>query len=157
MFEHMRQFLDTLFQHREEPPQISEEDTRLAVAALLYYMINVDGFADPGERERLRQILAETYALEGPALEELMSSAKTLEQEAVDLYQFTSRIKRCMNADDRRRVVEMMWQVAYADGEIHALEDNTVWRVAELLGISARDRLSLQHKVMRYTPPRNDP
>jgi uncharacterized tellurite resistance protein B-like protein len=47
----------------------------------------------------------------------------------------------------RLRIVEMMWEVVYADGEVSEFEDNVVWRAADLLGISSRDRLELKHQV----------
>jgi hypothetical protein len=41
----------------------------------------------------------------------------------------------------------MLWDMAHADGEIHEFEENVVWRVAELLGVSTRDRVTLRREV----------
>ena len=46
----------------------------------------------------------------------------------------------------------MMWEIVYADGHVHEFEDNTIWRVAELLGVSSRDRMVLRHKVAKSAP-----
>ena len=48
---------------------------------------------------------------------------------------------------DRERIVEMMWQLVYADGSVHEFEDNVVWRVAELLGVSSQVRIRLKQAV----------
>jgi uncharacterized tellurite resistance protein B-like protein len=41
----------------------------------------------------------------------------------------------------------MMWELVYADGQVSEFEDNVVWRAADLLGISSRDRIDLKHQV----------
>jgi hypothetical protein len=48
---------------------------------------------------------------------------------------------------DRRRLIEMMWTVAYADGLVQEFEENIIWRVSELLGVPARERLAMRRKV----------
>jgi uncharacterized tellurite resistance protein B-like protein len=45
------------------------------------------------------------------------------------------------------RIIEMMWELVYADGQVSEFEDNVVWRAADLLGISSRDRIELKHQV----------
>jgi uncharacterized tellurite resistance protein B-like protein len=47
----------------------------------------------------------------------------------------------------RLRIVEMMWELVYADNQVSEFEDNVVWRAADLLGISSRDRIDLKHRV----------
>jgi len=72
----------------------------------------------------------------------------------VDLYHFTSVIMRTVDETGRLRIVEMMWELVYADGNVTEFEDNVVWRAADLLGVSSRDRLDLKHQVAekRSTP-----
>ena len=70
-----------------------------------------------------------------------------VEGEAVDLYHFTSVIMRSLNEEGRLRIVEMMWELVYADGQVSEFEDNVVWRAADLLGVSSRDRIDLKHRV----------
>jgi uncharacterized tellurite resistance protein B-like protein len=74
------------------------------------------------------------------------------EGEAVDLFRFTSVIMREVDEPGRRRIVEMMWELVYVDGEVTEFEDNVVWRAAELLGISSRDRIDLKHRVAAKIP-----
>jgi uncharacterized tellurite resistance protein B-like protein len=45
-----------------------------------------------------------------------------------------------------------MWEIVYADGELHELEDNVVWRVAELIGVDSRERIALRHLVQGQHP-----
>jgi uncharacterized tellurite resistance protein B-like protein len=77
----------------------------------------------------------------------LINSATRVEGDAVDLYHFTSVIMRSVNEEGRLKIVEMMWEMVYADGQVTEFEDNVVWRAADLLGISSRDRIDLKHRV----------
>jgi hypothetical protein len=53
----------------------------------------------------------------------------------------------------RLRIVEMMWELVYADGQVNEFEDNVVWRAADLLGVSSRDRIDLKHRVAEQRTP----
>jgi uncharacterized tellurite resistance protein B-like protein len=77
----------------------------------------------------------------------LLSVATEAEQQAVDLYHFTTLLNRSLNAEGRRRIVEMMWEIVYADQRVTELEDNLIWRAADLLGISSRERIELRQRV----------
>jgi uncharacterized tellurite resistance protein B-like protein len=79
--------------------------------------------------------------------DQLIASATLVEGEAVDLYHFTIVILRSVNEEGRLRIVEMMWELVYADGQVSEFEDNVVWRAADLLGVSSRDRIDLKHRV----------
>ena len=60
------------------------------------------------------------------------------EGDAVDLYHFTSVIMRSVNEEGRLRIVEMMWELVYADGQVSEFEDNVVWRASDTSGTPAR-------------------
>ena len=69
------------------------------------------------------------------------------DREAVDLYHFTRRISASLDDEGRRSIVEMMWEIIYADGAVSGSEDNIVWRVADLLAVSSRQRIELRRRV----------
>jgi uncharacterized tellurite resistance protein B-like protein len=56
-----------------------------------------------------------------------------------------------VNEEGRLRIVEMMWELVYADGQVSEFEDNVVWRAADLLGIASRDRIDLKHRVVEQS------
>lgn len=125
----------------------SPDDYRVAATALLIHMANADGHVAPEEQRRLHKILEERFELDSTAARQLMRRAEQSEREAIDLYQFTSVIKRALDEPGRLAVVELLWDMAYADGHADELEENMVWRVAELLGVAARDRMLLKRKA----------
>lgn len=131
----------------EEERHFGEEDSRLAVAALLVHSMTIDGSASDSERAKLADLLERKFGLSGADLDLLIHDAVTAENEAVDLYRFTSVLKRQMSEAERIRVIEDLWEIAFADGANHEFEENLVWRVAELLGVNARDRIARKRLV----------
>jgi len=73
--------------------------------------------------------------------------AVAADHEAIDFYHFTSLLNRALNEEGRQRIVEMMWEMVYADGKVSEFEENVMWRVSDLLGVSARERIELRHQV----------
>ena len=77
----------------------------------------------------------------------MVEEATRRDNEAVDLYGFTSVLKAKLSEEERVDVIEMLWRAVFADGVVNEFEDNMVWRTAELLGVSARDRMVLRRRV----------
>jgi uncharacterized tellurite resistance protein B-like protein len=99
------------------------------------------------ERDKLHAVIKQQFQLDEATTDELVVEATAAENEAVDLYHFTSLINRSLDEEGRSRVVEMMWEIAYADGQVDDFESNLIWRAADLLGISSRERIELGHRV----------
>jgi uncharacterized tellurite resistance protein B-like protein len=131
---------------------LHEEQLRLASAALLVNAASIDGNFDADERRSLKALLRTRYGLSDADVRKLVSEAQVEEQEAVDLYRFTSVLCRELDQDGRKRIIEMLWEVVLADGVIHEFESNLVSRVAELLGVSARDRVILRKAAEARVP-----
>lgn len=123
------------------------DDTRLAAAALLVHASTIDGYVEEAETARLQQVLQAQYDLSDEQMHELIVAAERSERDAVDIYSFTSKLKKTLPEQDRLQIIEMMWEIAFADGEVHGYEENLIWRTAELLGISSRERIRARKKV----------
>src|SRR5207237_9788728 len=119
----------------------------LAAAALLIHASTIDGTMSGPEGDKLRVVLKSRFALDDAATDELIDIGTLAEHEAVDLYHFTSLINRTLDEPGRLGIVEMMWEVVFADGRVTEFEDNLMWRVADLLGVSSRDRIALRQRV----------
>jgi uncharacterized tellurite resistance protein B-like protein len=76
-----------------------------------------------------------------------LRAAEEAEADAVDLYAFTSVLKRHYDENARAEFIRLMWEMVLSDGEMHELEDNLVWRVAELIGIDTRTRVNMRQSV----------
>jgi uncharacterized tellurite resistance protein B-like protein len=146
MFERFTSFLESLGAKAPENDGISPE--QVAAAALLFTVMDADGVRQESELARLSLLLSERFGIEGDALESLIKRGEQAERESVDLFQFTSVLVK-LDESERLSLIEIIWEVVYADNEVHELEDNLVWRIAELIGISTRDRMLLKQKVAK--------
>lgn len=124
-------------------------DPRIAVAALMIHVMDADGLRLDAEVHQLKEALTAMYGVSGDALDSLLAAGHRAEEEAVDLYSFTSVIMRNLDAEARTQLIGILWEVVYADHERHELEDNLVWRIAELIGVSSRDRTVLRSQMAR--------
>ena len=143
----MLERLFSLFQGDEGDKGLTASDPRVSAAALMFHVMDADGERREEERTVLRNSLAETYGLGGETLDEVLKAGEKADREAVDLYAFTSVIKRELDEKARNTFIELLWEVVFADGLMHELEDNTVWRIAELIGVSGRERVLLRSEV----------
>ncbi len=147
MFDSLMQLFREMSGGDSEQALFHDGDSRVAVAALMVQLISVDGVIDSAEQVRLKDVLKKRFSLSDEETAELIKIANEREKEAVDLYGFTSVLKRELDKEGRIEIIEMMWELVFADGEIHEFEDNMVWRVAELLGVSRRDRIRMRQSV----------
>ena len=125
------------------------DDPRVAVAALVIHLMDADGLRLDAEVDSLRQALKGLFGVDDGELESLVEAGEKADSEAVDLYAFTSVIMRHLDAESRSRLIGILWEVVYADGERHELDDNLVWRIAELIGVDSRDRIDLRRAAAR--------
>jgi len=147
MLDSLRNFVSELTGGEKHPARFEESDYRLAAAALLIHASTVDGDMTAVERGKLHDLLKSRFALDEAATEELIDLGTRVEHEAVDLYHFTSLINRSLDDPGRLGIVEMLWEIVFADGRVTEFEDNLMWRVADLLNVSSRDRIALRQRV----------
>src|SRR5712672_4870710 len=147
MLDGLRQFIADIVSPDAQPRAFDEADYLLAATALLIHVVSLDGQPSAVEKRKLHSLIETRFKLDPGTADHLIALATRAEGEAVDLYHFTSVIMREVNEDGRLRIIEMMWELVYADGQVTEFEDNVVWRAADLLGVSSRDRIDLKHKV----------
>ena len=124
-----------------------EASLRLATAALLVHASLIDGDAHAAEQERMFGLLQERFELTKEQTENLIKRARAHDADAVDLYGFTRVLTEQLDPEGRAQVVEMLWEIVLSDKVLDDYEANLVWRVAELLRISTRERVVLRKKV----------
>jgi uncharacterized tellurite resistance protein B-like protein len=150
MFERFQAFFQNLT--ADSKSGFAPNDPRITVAALCMQVMEADGSIKDSEKKRLRKLLKEQYALDGRQLDALMAAGLEAENSAVDYYRFTSDLKRHLNAGRRGELIGILWDIVYADGERSEMEDHVIWRIADLLGVSARERiLKRQEAAARVT------
>jgi uncharacterized tellurite resistance protein B-like protein len=147
MFEAIKSFVAELADGNKPAGSFGEGDYRLAVAALLVHAATIDGEFAEAERARLIALLQQRFDLDDALADELVEKAAAADQKAVDLYHFTRLLCDTLDDNGRLRMIEMMWEIAYADGTVSDYEANLIWRVADLLGVSSTERIALRQRV----------
>ncbi len=140
MLDRLQAFFQSVMQDRPKSV-FAPDDPRIAVAALCLQVMEADGVVRDSERAKLREILNQQYDLDGTELDDLIAAGQSAESEAVDYYRFTTELKRQLNEEQRQQLVGLLWDIVYADGTRSEMEDHAIWRVADLLGVSGRERI----------------
>jgi uncharacterized tellurite resistance protein B-like protein len=121
------------------PTHHTQDELRLAVAGLLSEAALRDGDFSQSERRRLTELTQRHFGMSAEDAEQLAAKARQKAEDAVDIYVFTRQIIRGFDETERLQLIEMLWDVVYADGRMDDLEANLLRRVAGLLGISDRE------------------
>lgn len=123
-------------------------DLHLAAAVLMVDAASIDGEFGEHERGIVAGILKRHFGLSDDALATLISLAVGKRDSASDLNRFTLTIKDEFSEEQRVELVELLWEVVYADGQLHAYEANLLRRIAGLLYVSDRERGDARKRVL---------
>jgi uncharacterized tellurite resistance protein B-like protein len=136
MFRSLRDLFDSLAPpSADAQPQAAERALQLAAAVMLVEVMRADASFHPAERQAVRKALCEQFTLSADEADRLAELAANTAAHATDLFEFTSRIDARFDMAQKVRMVELMWRVAYADGQLSADERHVLWRVADLLHV----------------------
>ena len=134
----------------------SHDELQLAAAALLVEAATLDGHYGETEQAAIDKLLREKFALKDEEAQSLHDLAVTEQSEANQLLGFTRAIKDRYSLEERIELIEMIWEVVYADGELHDYEANLLRRLGGLLYVSDRERGDARKRVLarlRQTDP----
>jgi uncharacterized tellurite resistance protein B-like protein len=147
VFDAIKSFVNDLANGDKRTDGLDDHEFRVATAALLVHAAAIDGNVSSVERDKLKALLKQRFEIDDAAAEELIAQATIADDNAIDLYHFTHLLNGSLGDSERCRMIEMMWAVSYADGAASAYEDNLIWRVADLLGVSSNERIALRERV----------
>ena len=147
MLDGLRQFIADIVAPHAQDRAFGDSDYRLAATALLVHVVSLDGQPTADRAAQAARPDRKPFRARSRHRGSADADATQVEGEAVDLYHFTSVIMRSLDEEGRKRIVQMMWELVYADGQVTEFEDNVVWRASDLLGIAQRDRIDLKHAV----------
>jgi uncharacterized tellurite resistance protein B-like protein len=120
----------------EVAPADRERQLQLATAVLLVEVMRADAQRGAAERAAVTGALRARFALGEQETRDLVALAEETSRTANDFFQFTSAINDAFDQDEKIRIVELLWRVAYADGTLDAGEHHVVWRLADLLHVT---------------------
>ena len=149
MINKLQEFFNAFLSPQEEGPTLDPvQRTRLAVSALLLEIAASDFDADQQERQAIIHIVRTQFGLDKAEADELIALAEQEHHTSTDYFQFTRMINEHYSASQKVELVELLWRVAFADGELHHYEEHVIRRLAELLHVSHRDFISAKHRAI---------
>ena len=119
----------------------------LAAGVLLFEIVRADNKIEEAERTVMRTALQSTFDLSPEEIVDVMRSAEEHSRTASSIFEFTSLVDAAFSADQKKRVVEMLWLVAFADGQKEANEEHMVRKIAGLLHVPHPDFIDAKIKA----------
>lgn len=149
MLNALTDFLHKHLNPAEDDSLDQDQHEKMVTSALLIEMINADHQQDSSEQEKVIQLLTRTFSLNKQEAEELMQLAGEKVENATSLYEFTGVINSQFDDARKLHIIELLWEVAYADGQLDKYEDYLVRKVADLIHVSHSDFIRMKHRVQQ--------
>lgn len=145
----MKSILNKLFPNSEQQSPVFDQEhaLRISTATLLIEVCRADFQEQESELDRMRLLMAQQFSLNEAEIDELMLQARESADKLVSLQHITRMLNEQFDASMKIRVVEMMWQVVYADGEKHHYEEHLIRQVSELLYVPHSMFIQARHKA----------
>ncbi len=125
-----------------------EQSVRLAVVVLLIEIAESDYEDAPEERRAILNAVQTNFGLHRVAAEQLITLARQEHDDSTDYFQFTRLINDHYSMEQKIKIVEAFWRVAFADQQLHRYEEHVIRRLADLIYVPHRDFIAAKHRVM---------
>lgn len=132
MLNKLKEFFTSLSEEMNTKQQ-DEVSLETACAVLLCEVIRADGVLKKQEKDKLKSLLMEQFSLTSEEVDDILEQATHLSEHASDFYQFTSKINKHYSLEQRTKIVTLLWEAAYADGELANIEEHIIRKIADLL------------------------
>lgn len=122
-----------------------EAAIRLATAVLMIDVARADHVFEESEFDSVLRLVESHFALDPEDAAELVNHASDKADDLISAYDFTSVLHKHLDDEEKTRIVGMLWQIAYADGELDKYEDSLVLKISDLLHVSRPRVMRLKH------------
>ena len=149
MLTKLQQFFNQYLSETTETKVPLEHRLQLSSAALMVEILHADDQVTEQEEAKIRQLIKQRFKLSASEIEDLIELAHNEKHEATDYYAFTSLLNEHYSQQQKIKLVEDLWQLAYADGHLDKYEEHLVRRLADLLHIPHQDFIRTKHKTLK--------
>ncbi len=153
MLRNLKQFFEKYIE-----PALGAEDSdavdhaiRLSTAVMLVEVAYADFEFDRSERDAIAKVLQRTQLVSASEAEELLRLAETEVDAAVSMHDFVKVLNRNLTQEQKRLIIELLWEVAFADGRLDKYEDYSIRRLADLLHVPHKHFIQAKLKVQQLT------
>ena len=141
-------WLKQLFGSDTEQPQTTEHDLHRAAAALMLEVARSDGNVDEAESQSLVEAVQQRWHLDPVEMADIVGELEERLNQATDLFEFTLPLREHWDPETRVSLIEDMWAIAAADGNVDPLEEHIIRRVNDLLYVSHGDYIRAKLKAV---------
>ncbi|MCG8428265.1 MAG: TerB family tellurite resistance protein [Chromatiales bacterium] len=151
----LRELQDSRGTGAREKGVVPEHEIRLATAALLVETANSDYEFSVTEMDKLREILVRYYQLSSSEVEQLITQARSHVDDSISLDQFSRLLDTNLTPAEKVHVLELLWEVAFADGRVDKYEEYLIRKLADLLHVSHKGYISAKLKAEKAVKEQN--
>lgn len=143
----MNRVADAIAATDERPDDAADRDDaiRMATAVLMIDVARADHVFDESEFDRVLRLVESHFGLSPEDAAELVNKAGEKADDLVSAYDFTKILHEHLSHDEKARIVELLWLIAYADGRLDKYEDSLVLKISDLLHVSRGLVMRLKH------------
>lgn len=133
----------------EQPTSVTQEErdaaVRTATAVLMIDVARADHVFEDSEFDRVLELIEMHFGLSPEQAAGLVNSADEKAEDLVSLHEFTQLLHHNLNEQEKARIIGLLWQIAYADGQLDKYEDSLVLKISDLLHVSRGRVMRLKH------------
>ena len=132
-----------------DDPERRERAIRMATAVLMVNVARADHDFHESEFELLIELIERHFSLNSDEANELANAADERAEKTVEIRGFTQRLHYALSEDEKVRVVDLLWKVAYADGRLSKYEDSLVLKISDLLYVNRATVMRLKFDAIQ--------
>lgn len=145
MLDKIKDFFNNELKQDSKP--FGHQEKRLACAALLIEVAIVDQEFDEKELAATREVLNKEFKISDQECEKLITLAQQECEDSTSTYQFTQLVNQYCGVEDKFALLEGLWRIAYADGDLDKYEEYTIRKICDLIHMSHGDFIRAKHVV----------
>jgi uncharacterized tellurite resistance protein B-like protein len=126
-------------------PVTREEALRMATAVLMIDVARADHVFEDVEFDRILKLVERHFGLTAEQAASLVNVADENAEDRVCLHEFTQLLHNNLDANEKAKIVGLLWKIAYADGQLDKYEDSLVLKISDLLHVSRGRVMRLKH------------
>jgi len=138
-----------IFKNTNVQVESAVDEYKVACTALLCEAASMDGVFDENEKKLILVLIQKQFNVDEIEANKIFIEGKELAENSAQLYGFTRVIKESWQLEKRISLLEMLWELAYVDGELDAAEDMLIRRIAGLIHVEDRDRMEAKQRVLK--------
>lgn len=143
----LQNLFNSLFQETDSPNE--EYDNKIATSVLFLELAYADFTVTPEEEKNIYTNLQNFFNLPQDKVEEIIGIAKDKREERNDIWIFTDQVKQNFSRERKIKIVELLWQLVYADGHMDKYEEALMRKISNLLGLTHGEMIQAKQKAKK--------